>query len=92
MRTRRSGNRRAVWGRVGCNGHAYHQLLHQAQLIPADFASSRRYNPRMADHHQVAVRQLLSQSRALMLGKSREARAFAGELPKPVRRRRHLAG
>jgi len=63
-----------IWGGVGCNGqHAYHQLLHQGtQLIPADFiVPVVSFNP-VADHHQWLYANCLSQSQALMLGKSRE--------------------
>ncbi|TBU96683.1 glucose-6-phosphate isomerase [Phytopseudomonas dryadis] len=63
-----------IWGGVGCNGqHAYHQLLHQGTLlIPADFiVPVVSYNP-LADHHQWLFANCLSQSQALMLGKSRE--------------------
>ena len=63
-----------IWGGVGCNGqHAYHQLLHQGtQLIPADFiVPIVSFNP-VADHHQWLYANCLSQSQALMLGKTRE--------------------
>ncbi len=63
-----------IWGGVGCNGqHAYHQLLHQGtQLIPADFiVPVVSYNP-LADHHQWLYANCLSQSQALMLGKTLE--------------------
>ena len=62
-----------VWGGVGCNGqHAYHQLLHQGtQFIPADFiVPVVSYNP-LGDHHQWLYANCLSQSQALMLGKTR---------------------
>lgn len=62
-----------IWGGVGCNGqHAYHQLLHQGtQLIPADFiVPVVSFNP-VADHHQWLYANCLSQSQALMLGKTR---------------------
>ncbi|CAH0227159.1 glucose-6-phosphate isomerase [Pseudomonas mediterranea] len=62
-----------IWGGVGCNGqHAYHQLLHQGtQLIPADFiVPVVSFNP-VSDHHQWLYANCLSQSQALMLGKTR---------------------
>ncbi|MCL7461977.1 glucose-6-phosphate isomerase [Pseudomonas sp. NW5] len=61
-----------IWGGVGCNGqHAYHQLLHQGtRLIPADFiVPVTSYNP-LADHHQWLYANCLSQSQALMRGKT----------------------
>ena len=65
-----------IWGGVGCNGqHAYHQLLHQGtHFVPADFiVPVVSYNP-VADHHQWLYANCLSQSQALMLGKTlREA-------------------
>ncbi|MGE8189017.1 glucose-6-phosphate isomerase [Pseudomonas sp. NPDC086278] len=63
-----------IWGGVGCNGqHAYHQLLHQGTaLIPADFiVPVVSYNP-LADHHQWLYSNCLSQSQALMRGKTIE--------------------
>ena len=62
-----------IWGGVGCNGqHAYHQLLHQGSLlIPADFiVPIVSFNP-VSDHHQWLYANCLSQSQALMLGKTR---------------------
>ncbi|MBE7373476.1 glucose-6-phosphate isomerase [Pseudomonas lopnurensis] len=63
-----------IWGGVGCNGqHAYHQLLHQGTpLIPADFiVPVVSHNP-VADHQEWLYANCLSQSQALMLGKTRE--------------------
>ena len=61
-----------IWGGVGCNGqHAYHQLLHQGtQMIPADFiVPVVSHNP-LADHHQWLYANCLSQSQAMMQGKT----------------------
>ncbi|WP_277052930.1 glucose-6-phosphate isomerase [Zestomonas thermotolerans] len=75
-----------IWGGVGCNGqHAYHQLLHQGTLlIPADFiVPVVSHNP-VADHQQWLYANCLSQSQALMLGKTRaeaEAELRAKGLP-----------
>lgn len=72
-----------IWGGVGCNGqHAYHQLLHQGtQLIPADFiVPIVSFNP-VSDHHQWLYANCLSQTQALMLGKTRtEAEAELREM------------
>jgi len=61
-----------IWGGVGCNGqHAYHQLLHQgAALIPADFIVPVVSHKPVADHHHWLYANCLSQSQALMRGKS----------------------
>ena len=61
-----------IWGGVGCNGqHAYHQLLHQGtQLIPSDFiVPVVSFNP-VDDHQQWLFANCLSQSQALMRGKT----------------------
>jgi glucose-6-phosphate isomerase len=61
-----------IWGGVGCNGqHAYHQLLHQGtELIPADFIVPVNSFSPLADHHQWLFANCLSQSQALMQGKT----------------------
>ncbi|MBI6684090.1 glucose-6-phosphate isomerase [Pseudomonas viridiflava] len=62
-----------IWGGVGANGqHAYHQLLHQGtQMIPADFiVPIVSFNP-VSDHHQWLYANCLSQSQALMMGKTK---------------------
>ncbi len=61
-----------IWGGVGCNGqHAYHQLLHQGtELIPADFIVPVNSFSPLADHHQWLFANCLSQSQALMHGKT----------------------
>ena len=63
-----------IWGGVGSNGqHAYHQLLHQGtQFAPCDFILPlMTHNP--VDHfHELLVSNCLSQSQALMQGKTFE--------------------
>lgn len=63
-----------VWGMVGSNGqHAFHQLLHQGtQLIPIDFILPLTCHHPLEDHHTWLVANCLSQSKALMLGKTEE--------------------
>ena len=63
-----------IWGGAGTNGqHAYHQLLHQGtRLVPVDFiAPLTSHNP-VADHHAQLFSNCVSQSQALMVGKSLE--------------------
>jgi glucose-6-phosphate isomerase len=58
-----------IWGGVGCNGQ--HQLLHQgSELIPADFIVPVNSFSPLADHHQWLFANCLSQSQALMQGKT----------------------
>ncbi|MBD3639940.1 MAG: glucose-6-phosphate isomerase [Marinobacter sp.] len=72
-----------LWGGVGSNGqHAYHQLIHQGtRLIPADFIIPLQTHNPVATHHADLFANCLSQSRAMMAGKTlAEARAeLAGE-------------
>jgi glucose-6-phosphate isomerase len=67
-----------IWGGVGTNGqHAFHQLLHQGtHFSPCDFIMPMTsHNP--IDHfHAILVSNCLSQSQALLQGKS-EASAMA---------------
>ncbi|MBE0484742.1 glucose-6-phosphate isomerase [Marinobacter sp.] len=62
-----------LWGGVGANGqHAYHQLIHQGtRLIPADFIIPLQSHNRVGHHHAILFANCLSQSRAMMAGKSR---------------------
>jgi len=62
-----------VWGGVGTNGqHAYHQLLHQGTpLIPVDFVVPASSHSPLTDHHTWLYANCLSQSQALMQGKTR---------------------
>jgi glucose-6-phosphate isomerase len=64
-----------VWGGVGSNGqHAYHQLLHQGtRLTPADFIMPLTTHNPVASHHASLYASCLSQTQALMAGKSLEA-------------------
>ncbi len=61
-----------IWGNLGTNGqHAYHQLLLQGtQIIPADFIIAARSRNPVADHQQWLYANCLSQSQALMNGKT----------------------
>ena len=72
-----------LWGGVGSNGqHAYHQLIHQGtRMIPADFIIPLKTHNPVATHHADLFANCLSQSRAMMAGKTlAEARAeLAGE-------------
>jgi len=63
-----------IWGGIGCNGqHAYHQLLHQGtQLTPADFIVSLSSHNPIGTHHKHLFANCLSQSQALMKGKTYE--------------------
>ena len=63
-----------IWGGVGANGqHAYHQLIHQGtRLIPADFIIPLQTHNPVATHHADLFANCLSQSRAMMAGKSLE--------------------
>ena len=60
------------WGAVGANGqHPYHQLIHQGtRLIPADFIIPLTTHNPVATHHADLFANCLSQSRAMMAGKS----------------------
>jgi len=61
-----------IWGGIGCNGqHAYHQLLHQGtQLTPSDFIASLSSHHPIGTHHKHLFANCLSQSQALMKGKT----------------------
>ena len=64
----------SIWGGAGTNGqHAYHQLLHQGtEFIPVDFIFPLESHYPVNDHHAQLIANCLSQSRALMTGKSLE--------------------
>lgn len=67
-----------IWGGAGANGqHAYHQLLHQGtRLAPADFIIPLHTHNPVANHHAILFANCLSQTQALMQGKTYEE-AFA---------------
>lgn len=61
-----------IFGEVGTNSqHAFHQLLHQGtQMIPVDFILPLVNPTGISEHQDLLISSCLSQSRALMLGKS----------------------
>jgi len=63
-----------IWGEPGTNGqHAFYQLIHQGTaVIPADFLIAANPHEDMAPHHQKLVANVLAQSEALMLGKTKD--------------------
>ena len=63
-----------IWGGVGSNGqHAYHQLLHQGtHFSPSDFILPMRTHNPIDNFHAMLVSNALSQSQALLTGKSEE--------------------
>ncbi|MFT6791266.1 MAG: glucose-6-phosphate isomerase [Cellvibrionaceae bacterium] len=63
-----------IWGAEGTNGqHSFHQLLHQGtQLIPVDFIAVKASMSQHQDQHQYLLACCLSQSQALLQGKTRE--------------------
>lgn len=63
-----------IWGEPGTNGqHAFYQLIHQGtRMIPCDFiAPAVSHNP-LGNHHNLLLSNFFAQTRALMLGKTRE--------------------
>lgn len=63
-----------IWGGVGSNGqHAYHQLLHQGtHFSPSDFILPMRSHNPIDNFHAMLVSNALSQSQALLTGKSKQ--------------------
>ena len=61
-----------LWGGVGTNGqHAFHQLLHQGNvMVPADFIAIKTPHHPLKDHQQALLANCLAQSQALMQGKT----------------------
>ncbi len=63
-----------IWGEAGTNGqHSFHQLLHQGtRLIPVDFIAPLKAHHEHNDHQTHLFANCLSQSYALMVGKTLE--------------------
>jgi glucose-6-phosphate isomerase len=63
-----------IWGEPGTNGqHAFYQLIHQGtDVIPCDFLIAANPHEHLPPHHDKLVANVLAQSEALMLGKSRD--------------------
>ncbi|MHA6299303.1 glucose-6-phosphate isomerase [Devosia sp. CAU 1758] len=63
-----------VWGEPGTNGqHAFYQLIHQGtDVIPCDFLIAARPHENLPPHHDKLVANVLAQSEALMLGKTKD--------------------
>ncbi|SDJ84450.1 glucose-6-phosphate isomerase [Microbulbifer yueqingensis] len=61
-----------IWGTEGSNGqHSFHQLLHQGtDMIPADFIAIREPTSELAGQHRWLLSCCISQSQALLRGKS----------------------
>ncbi|WKD48744.1 glucose-6-phosphate isomerase [Microbulbifer spongiae] len=61
-----------IWGTEGSNGqHSFHQLLHQGtDLIPADFIAVKAPTSQLHAQHRWLLACCISQSQALLQGKS----------------------
>ncbi|WP_226648467.1 glucose-6-phosphate isomerase [Microbulbifer variabilis] len=61
-----------IWGTEGTNGqHSFHQLLHQGtDLIPADFIAIKKPTSELHEQHRWLLACCISQSQALLRGKS----------------------
>lgn len=62
-----------IWGGEGTNGqHAFHQLLHQGtRFTGIDFIMTLKPDHPLQDHHDKLIASCLSQSQALMVGRSK---------------------
>jgi glucose-6-phosphate isomerase len=63
-----------IWGEPGTVGqHSFYQLIHQGtSVIPCDFLIAANPHENMPPHHAKLVANVLAQSEALMLGKTKE--------------------
>jgi glucose-6-phosphate isomerase len=86
-----------VWGQPGTNGqHAFYQLIHQGtRLVPADFLGVvEPFHPgtgSLGMHHDLLTANLLAQTEALAMGKTREE-AEADGVPEPLLAHRTFPG
>src|SRR3569623_728838 len=63
-----------IWGEPGTVGqHSFYQLIHQGtSVIPCDFLIAANPHENMPPHHAKLVANVLAQSEALLLGKTRK--------------------
>jgi glucose-6-phosphate isomerase len=63
-----------VWGEPGTVGqHSFYQLIHQGtDVIPCDFLIAANPHEQIPPHHEKLVANVLAQSEALMLGKTKD--------------------
>lgn len=63
-----------IWGEPGTNGqHAFYQLIHQGtRLVPCDFLIPMETHYAIGDHHKILLSNFFAQTRALMIGKTKE--------------------
>jgi glucose-6-phosphate isomerase len=63
-----------IWGEPGTVGqHSFYQLIHQGTAtIPCDFLIAAKPHENLPPHHDKLVANVLAQSEALMLGKTKE--------------------
>jgi glucose-6-phosphate isomerase len=63
-----------IWGEPGTVGqHSFYQLIHQGTaVIPCDFLVAANPHEAMPPHHDKLVANVLAQSEALMLGKTKD--------------------
>ena len=61
-----------LFGEAGTNGqHAFHQLLHQGELIvPCDFIGFANAEHPYDHHHRILLANMLAQSQAMMVGRT----------------------
>ena len=91
-----------VWGEPGTNGqHAFHQLLHQGtRIVPCEFlVAASGHEPDLLEHQDMLLANCLAQSRALMVGRDRQAArqaaakdGYKGNKLETVARHREFSG